>query len=159
MTLRPNVSKGCWKNSSDRLTVAQGDHKPLILRLKQNKQKPKQGVSRSACDYLTLKNTRLVFFFKCCFSCKYILLCYKAPVSYFFHSTICLKNLSVLLVAGYVQCSFSDIDNEFRIFAFISPAPCPARKLELSSPHRGLQPRSLSVAPMGCQDVCVWGGR
>ena len=62
MTLRPNVSKGCWKNSSDRLTVAQGDHKPLILRLKQNKQKPKQGVSRSACDYLTLKNTRLVFF-------------------------------------------------------------------------------------------------
>lgn len=111
--------------------------------------------TRSACDYLTLKNTRLVFFFKCCFSCKYILLCYKAPVSYFFHSTICLKNLSVLLVAGYVQCSFSDIDNEFCIFAFISPAPCPARKLELSSPHRGLQPRSLSVAPMGCQDVCV----
>lgn len=38
---------------------------------------------------------------KYCFSCKYILLNYKAPVSYFFHSTICLKNLSALRVAEY----------------------------------------------------------
>lgn len=53
-------------------------------------------------------------------------MCYKAPVSYFFHSTICLKNLSVLLAtANDAPSATPTVPRSPAAHTLIFPAPSP----------------------------------